>query len=414
MGMFQSVLGFVVILVVAWLFSEKHRKVDWRMVIWGVALQFCVALLLLKAPVIKDAFLLLNGVAEAIDTATGKGTAFVFGYVGGGDLPFEEPYPGASFILAFRSLPIILIMSALSALLFYWRVLPYVVKGMSFILRKVMGVGGALGLGAASNVFVGMVESPLLIRPYLKDMTRSELFALMTCGMATIAGTMLIIYATVLGSVIPDSLGHIITASLISAPAALLVARLMVPETGEATAGELVPPQAANGSMDAITKGTMEGLRLLACVVAMLIVLVALVGLVNILLGLFPDVYGAPLTLERIFGWVMAPLVWLMGVPWDEAVTAGSLMGVKTVLNEFVAYLNMAGLPEGALSEKSRMIMTYAMCGFANFGSLGIMIGGMGAMAPERRDEIVSLGMKSIVAGTLATSLTGAVVGIIW
>jgi len=304
-------------------------------------------------------------------------------------------------------------MSALSSLLFYWKILPLVVRGFSRCLQKFMNLGGTEGLGVSANIFVGMVESPLFIRPYLRDMTRSELFTIMSCGMATIAGTVMVLYASILSGVIPDIMGHILTASIISAPAAITVSKIMIPETRELTSGELVSPDRAVSSMDAVTKGTVQGVQLLINIVAMLIVLVALVHLANLIIGLLPDMGGQPLTLQRLLGYLMAPVVWLMGIPWSEAVTAGSLMGTKTVLNEFIAYLEMSRLPKEALSPESLLIMTYAMCGFANPGSLGIMIGGMGTMAPDRRDEIVALGLRSVVAGTLATCMTGAVVGII-
>jgi CNT family concentrative nucleoside transporter len=278
-----------------------------------------------------------------------------------------------------------------------------------------MGVGGALGLSTAANVFVGMVEAPLLVRPYLKQMSRSDLFAMMTCGMATVAGTMMVLYAQVISSVVPDAMGHILTASLISAPAALVIARLMVPPARSAAEREQAATLAAlsTSSMDAITRGTLDGLKLLLNIVAMLVVFIALVHIVNALLALLPNLDESPVTLQRILGWCMAPLVWLSGIPWDEAVEAGGLMGIKTVLNELLAYLSMAQLPADALSERSRLIMTYVLCGFANFGSLGIMIGGLSTIVPERRQEILSLGMRSIAAGTLATSMTGAVVGLL-
>ncbi|MCU7809836.1 MAG: nucleoside:proton symporter, partial [Candidatus Thiodiazotropha sp. (ex Notomyrtea botanica)] len=322
---------------------------------------------------------------------------------------------GSTFILAFRALPLVLVISALSALFFHWRILPLVVGLFSRLLQKSLNISGALGLGAAANVFVGMVESPLLIRPYLARLTRSELFSLMTLGMATIAGTVLVLYASLLEGVLPNPIGHLLTASLISAPAAVMISRLMVPETQAAgTEGKLTISQPANSSMEAITNGTIEGLRLLGNIIALLIVLVALVSLLNQLIGLLPEVSNEPLSLQRLLGWVMAPLAWLMGIPWSEAVTAGSLLGTKTVLNELLAYLELIRLPAEDISERSRLILTYALCGFANFGSLGIMLGGLGAMVPERRKEIVSLGMKSIVAGTLATLLTGTVAGLVW
>ncbi len=408
----QSFAGLFVLALLAWVMGENRKDVSLKGTFTGIFVQLALAGIIFTVPGFKDLFLLLNRFVASLESATRAGTSFVFGYLGGGLLPFDERSAGSSFVLAFQALPLILVVSALSSLLFYWRVLPHIVKVFSIVLEKTLNIGGALGLGASANIFVGMVESPLLIRPYLKEMTRSELFSVMTCGMATIAGTVMVLYASIIGRVIPDAMGQILIASIISAPAALTVSRLMIPETGKETAGRLVPPQTASSSMDAITKGTTDGLRLLLNIVAMLIVLVALVSLANQILGLLPDAEGSPITLQRLFGFVMAPVVWLMGVPWAEAHTAGSLMGTKTVLNELIAYVELANLPPGALSERSRLIMTYAMCGFANFGSLGIMIGGLGSMAPERRQEIISMGMRSIVSGTLATCMTGAVVGI--
>ncbi len=409
----QSIAGLVVFACIAWLISENRTKVSIKIVVAGIAIQLAVGFILLKLPVFRDFFISLNRLVLSLEESTAAGTSMVFGYLGGGDLPFAEKFPGASFILAFRALPLILVISALSALLFYWKILPIVVQAFSWSLQKTMGLGGAEGLGVSANIFVGMVESPLFIRPYLKDMTRSELFTLMTTGMATIAGTVMVLYASILSNVIPDIMGHILTASIISVPAAITISKIMIPETGQLTSGEMTAPETALSAMDAITKGTIQGVKLLINIIAMLIVLVALVHLVNLILGLLPEIGGQPVTLQRLLGLAMAPVVWLMGVPWEEAPVAGSLMGTKTILNELLAYLDMSRLVKGALSHKSMVIMTYAMCGFANPGSLGIMIGGMGTMAPERRDEIVALGFRSIVAGTLATCMTGAVVGIV-
>jgi concentrative nucleoside transporter, CNT family len=409
----QSLFGVFALTAIAWAFSEDRRRWEPRLVLAGLGMQLLLALLLLKLPLFRDLFLGLNDLILALQEATLAGTAFVFGYLGGGAAPFEVTAPAHQFILAFRALPLVLVMSALSALLFYWRVLPWLVGGFSWLLQRSLGIGGALGLGAAANIFVGMVEAPLLIRPYLAQMTRSELFAVMSCGMATIAGTVMVLYAGILGPVIPDAMGHILVASILSAPAALMVARLMIPETADATAGKLAPPQEAGSSMEAVTNGTLGGLQLFLHILALLVVLVALVNLANQILGVLPSVGGEALSLQRLLGWLMAPVAWLMGVPWAEAQTAGSLMGVKTVLNEFLAYLQLAALPPEALSERSRLIMMYALCGFANLGSLGILIGGLGAMAPQRRGEIVALGMRSILSGTLATCLTGAMVGVV-
>ena len=415
MDALHSTFGLFVLLALAWLASEDRRDSGHaRTAVVGAGVQIIVALALLKVPLMQSAFIVLNDGVMALQAATESGSTFVFGYLGGGTLPFEETQPGASFILAFRALPLVIVVSAITALLTYWRVLPLLVRGFAKVLERTMSVGGAVGLGTAANIFVGMVEAPLFVRRYLSHMSRSELFMLMTAGMATVAGTVLILYATFVGTVIPNAIGHLITASIISAPAAITIARLMVPPQGPPTAAELQPAPDITSSMDAITQGTVAGLKLFLNIVAMLLVFVALVYLANSLLGLLPEVAGSELTFERMLGWLMAPVCWLMGVPWSEAAAAGSLMGVKTILNEFIAYLQLAGLPPGTLSDRSELIMTYALCGFANFGSLGIMLGGLTIMAPERRAEIVGLGMKSILSGTLATCCTGAVVGILY
>ena len=408
----QGIAGLAAFVGLAWMMSENRGQVNIKSIAIGLGIQLLLALAFLKISLLSRGFVLLNQVVLALEAATRAGTSMVFGYLGGGPLPFEETSAGASFILAFQALPLVLVISALSSLLFYWRVLPWVVQTFSRILERLFGLGGAEGLGVSANIFVGMVESPLFIRPYIGSLTRSELFTLMTAGMATIAGTMMVLYANILGDVIPNVLGHILAASIISAPAAITVAKIMIPETGPVTAGDLTEPDPATSAMDALTRGTLQGVELLINIIAMLIVLVALVNLGDILLRILPAVNGTPLTLQRILGWIMSPVVWLMGVPWAEAGIAGGLMGTKTIINEFVAYLNLAGLPKDSLGPESRLIMLYAMCGFANPGSLGIMIGGLGTMAPDRRGEIVSLGLKSIVAGTIATCMTGAMVGL--
>ena len=409
----QSLAGFLSLVFIAWLLSEKRRQIRYRTLITGLGLQVIFGLVLLKSPGSHEVFIWLNKGVQALEEATRAGTGFAFGYLGGALLPFDENNVGSSYILAFRGLPLVLVISALSALLFYWRIMPAVVRAFSWVLRRVMGVGGAEGLGTAANIFVGMVESPLLIRPYLKEVSRSALFTIMTAGMATIAGTVMVLYASILGEVIPGIMGHLLIASIISAPAAVTVSKLMVPETDEASEVDVDIPRGAESSMDAVTRGTLDGVNLLMSIIAMLVVLVALVHLLNLLLALLPGFSEQPVTFQGLVGYLMAPLTWLMGVPWSEAPLSGALMGTKTVLNEFLAYLDLARLPEDALSERTRLIMTYGMCGFANLGSLGIMIGGMGSMARERRNEIVALGIKSLVAGTIATCMTGALVGVI-
>jgi CNT family concentrative nucleoside transporter len=411
----QSALGIVALLGFAWAISENRRAVSWKSAGMALGVTFATALLLLKVPQIKAAFAGINRAVDAIAAATQAGTSFVFGYVGGGALPFDLKVPGAEFVLAFQALPIVLVMSVLTTLLFYWRILPPIVRGFSWLLERTMGIGGAVGLSTAANIFLGMVESPLFIRPYLAKLTRGELFMVMTGGMAGIAGTVFVLYATILRSAIPDVAGHILVASILGAPAALLISQLMVPVLPDERSdiGKIEIGRIADSTMDAIVRGTTAGLELLLNIVAMLIVLVALVHLANAILNLLPDVAGSAITLQRMLGLVMAPVCWLMGVPWDQAITAGSLMGIKTVLNELIAYLELAKLPADALDPRSRLIMLYAMCGFANFGSLGIMIAGLSVMAPERRADIVSLGLKSIVSGTLTTCLMGAIVGVL-
>jgi CNT family concentrative nucleoside transporter len=411
----QSAFGGFALLGLAWLISEARFAVSWRRVGLSLALTFVLSVLLLKVPPIRSAFAAVNGVVDAIATATRAGTSFVFGYVGGGPLPFELDVPGAEFILAFQALPMVLVMSVLTTLLFYWRVLPPIVRGFSWALERTLAVGGAVGLSTAANIFLGMVEAPLFIRPYLARLSRAELFIVMTGGMAGIAGTVFVLYATLLAQVIPDAAGHLLVASVLGAPAAVLISELMVP-AGREQPADISWSKAepvASSTMDAIVKGTVAGLELLLNICAMLIVLVALVHLANAVLGLFPDVFGAPVSLQRVLGTAMAPICWLMGIPWAEATTAGALMGVKTILNELIAYVELSKLPADALSERSRLIMLYALCGFANFGSLGIMIAGLATMAPERRDEIVSLGPKTIVSGTLSTCVIGAIVGVL-
>jgi concentrative nucleoside transporter, CNT family len=414
----QSAFGVVALLAIAWALGENRRAVSFRQTATGLAVTILTAVVLLKLPGVAHVFGAINDAVGAIAAASRAGTSFVFGYLGGSALPFDLKSPGADFILAFQALPIVLVMSVLTTLLFYWRILPPVVRGMAFVLERTLGIGGAVGLSTAANIFLGMVEAPLFIRPYLGKLTRSELFLVMTGGMAGIAGTVLVLYATLLAPLITDAAGHFVIASVLGAPAAILISLIMVPETTDVKTGgadsRLVgdPDMHAASTMDAIVKGTTSGLELLLNIVAMLIVLVALVHLANAILSLMPDMGGA-ITLQRLLGYVMAPVCWLMGLPWPQAIPAGSLMGTKTVLNELIAYVDFSKLPTDVLDSRSRLIMLYAMCGFANFGSLGIMVGGLGTMAPERRAEINSLGLKSIVSGTLTTCLMGAIVGVL-
>ncbi len=410
----RGLLGLAALLAIAWALSEDRRRVPWRTVIAGVVLQWALALLLIYFPPANAAIVLLNDGATALQNATQAGTGFVFGYLGGQPLPFAETHPGASFILAFQALPLVLTISALASLLFYWGVLQRITAAFAWLLRRAMGIGGALALGAAVHVFVGMIEAPLLVRPYLARMQRGELFALMTCGMAGVAGTVMVIYATFLAPLVPNALGNILIASVISTPAGLAVAALLVPfGPAEASEERLVIEDPPLSALDALVKGTIDGVPVLVGIVATLLVAVAFVALINAALGVLPHWGNAAITLQRIFAWPFRPVMWLVGLPWNEAGTAATLMGTKTVLNEFVAYANFSTLPPDTFTPRSRLILTYALCGFANFGSLGIVIGGLGVMVPERRHEVVALGMRSILSGTLATCMSGAIAGVL-
>ena len=409
----QALIGYIGFIAIAWSLSENRRAVPWRTVLGGVLLQIVLAACFFKVPGIRSTFATFNDALLALERATRAGASMVFGHLGGGPLPYAELTLGASFVLAFQALPIVLVMSALSALLFHWRILPWLVRRMSWLLERTLGVGGAVGISTAANVFVGMVEAPLLVKPYLSRVSRGEMFIILSAGMAGVAGTVMGLYAGIVGPRVPDALGHILAASFISAPAAIVFSVVMVPPTGSPTGSDLSLPRMDGSSMDAITRGTAEGMQLLLNIVAILIVLIALVALVNQGLAWLPH-DSNPWSLQRLLGILMAPLAWMAGIPWNEAPTAGALLGTKTILNELIAYLDMAALPSDALAPRSRLIMTYALCGFANMGSLGILIGGLTTMVPERRQDILELGPRTLVAGTLATLSCGCLVGVLY
>ncbi|MDE0950124.1 MAG: hypothetical protein OSA45_02585 [Halioglobus sp.] len=410
--MSQALLGLPCIILLAWLTSSNRRRFPTRLVITGLLAQLLLAALFLKVAPLQDALLMVNKLMLTLEAATQQGTAMVFGFLGGAPSPFEVTGPQHSFVLAFRALPIVIVFAALSALLWHWRVIPIAISALSRLLAKTMGLSGAISMGATSSIFIGMVESPLLIKPHLRSMSNSELLMLMSCGMATVAGTVMGLYAGILAATVPAALSHILVASLISAPAALMLAAVMLPPEADANIVAVNMQSPYSSSMDALVSGTGEGLRLLANIVGMLIVFVALVYLVDQGLALIPA-GTEPLTLVGLFGQLLAPLAWLIGIPWNEAHIAGELLATKVFINELVAYLELAALEPGALSEHSRLIMTYALCGFANFGSLGIMIGGLTAMCPERSADILRLAPRSVWAGLLATCMTGCLAGLI-
>lgn len=409
----QSALGICAIIGCAWLLSEDRRAFKWRMVIGTLLLQAVIATLLLKVPIARQLLFSLNSVVKAVTTATNAGTGFVFGYLGSGPTPFAVTNAANLINLAFTILPLVIVIAALAAILWYWRISPLIVHGVALVLKKTLGLGGAVGLSAASMVFLGNIEGQLVIRPYMARLNRTELFILMTVGLSVIAGTVFVLYATILKDVLPGALGHLLVASMMSLPAGILIARVMVPGPAETDLTMQQETIHYRSTMDALARGTEDGLKLYLQIIAMLIVTTSLVALMNVMLATLPHPGGAPLTLERTLGWFFAPIVWLFGVPWSEAPTAGGLMGIKIVLNELIAYLHLAALPSGTLDPRSTQIMVYAMCGFANFASVGILIAGMSALIPERRDEVVSLAIKALAAGTMASGLSGTMIGLL-
>ena len=411
MDNFRAVIGIVALLVLWFVLSENRPAIRWRVVGAALALQAGLALLFLRVPGVADAFLALNTVVAVMEQATRTGAEFVLGFLASDTAPWETSQgQGQSlYILAFRVLPQVLVFSALVAVLWHWRVLQLLVRGFAWALTRTLGIGGAVGTAAASSIFLGMIEMPLLIRAYLSRLRRAELFAVMSLGMATVAGAIMVLYATVLGPRVPGVLGHILAASMLNVVGTLLLAELLIPGNADVTTAEDADLLQYNSTMDAITQGTTDGLSMAASIGAMLIVLVSLIALLNILLGkIFPDV-----TLELLLGYAFAPVTWLIGIPWSEASAAGSLLGTKLVLNELIAFFQLAALPEGTLSERSTLIMTYALCGFANFGSLGIMLGGLNTLVPERRQEILELSLKSLGNATGVALLTGGLIAVI-
>lgn len=414
----RGVIGLAVLIGLAWGFSENRRAhPGWRWMAGALALQGVLALLIVRVPWVWKAVGLANSAVSAVEQATLKGSSYMFGYLGGAPLPFALA-DGAQppLVIAFQILPLVIVFSALAALLWHWGVLRAVVNGLSFLLRRTLGVSGVVGLSGGANMFLGVVESPLVVRAYFDRMTRAELFQVMVLAMATISGAILILYATTLRATVPDAVGHMISASLISLPAALLIARLMVPGQADDAKTEVEhnePGLRYESSIDAIVKGTMDGMALFLAVIAVIIVVFALVALADQVLALLPLIEGEAISLKRLMGWVFAPFMWLLGVPWGDAQAAGGLMGTKAILNEYVAYLELAALPAGTLGPRSLLIVTYALCGVANLASVGLLVSTIGTLCPERRAEAAGLGMKSWLAGNLASAMTGAWIGLV-
>ena len=414
----RGIIGIAVLMGLAWAVSEDRRGLPgWKWIAGALLMQGLLAMLIVRVPIVWEAVGLVNNAVSAVEAATLKGSSYMFGYLGGAPLPFalaEGAQP--PLIIAFQILPLVIVFSALSALLWHWGVLKWLVNGLSFLLRRSLGVSGVVGLSGGAAIFLGVVETPLVTRAYFDRVTRAELFQLMVLSMATISGAILILYATTLRDTVPDAVGHMISASLISLPAALLIARLMVPGEASDEATDVAqdePGLRYESSIDAIVKGTMDGMQLFLAVIAVIITVFALVALVDSVLAALPLIEGEAISLKRLFGWLFAPFMWLLGVPWAEAQAAGGLMGTKAILNEYVAYLELAALPDGTFSPRSLLIVTYALCGVANLASVGLLVSTIGTLCPERRAEAAGLGMKSWIAGNLTSAMTGAWIGLV-
>ncbi|HZW15826.1 MAG TPA: nucleoside transporter C-terminal domain-containing protein [Brevundimonas sp.] len=408
----QSLFGLVVVVGACWALSENRRAFPWKLALGAVAAQAALVLALFGFPPAQGVLDAITGAVDGLNTATQTGTQFVFGYLAGGDQPYAVANEGALFTFAFQVLPLILVISALSALLWHWKVLKWITHGFGILFQRTMGLGGASALAVAANIFLGMIESPIVIRAYLDKLTRSELFLLMVVGLATVAGSTMVAYAAILGPVLPDAAGHVLVASIVSAPAGILLARIMIPEKpGEGGAhADYDSALKYDSAVDAIVKGTADGLMVVLNISAILIVFVALVALVNVMLGGL-WLFDGPVTVERVLGWLFMPVAWLTGVEWSEAGRAGWLLGVKLTLTEFVAFIELGRIPVAEMSERTRMLMTYALCGFANIGSVGITVTGLSVLMPERREEVLGMVWKALFAGFLATLMAAAVVG---
>ena len=406
----QGIFGVLFLIGFVWLCSERRDQVDVRFLGIGLFAQFSLAFLFFQVPLMSDILMSLNFIIAAIEAATLEGTRFLFGYLGGGSEPFEVSEGGYLYLFAFRVLPNVIVFCVLIAVLWYWKILPKVVTGFGFLLRRVFKVSGAVGTSAAATLFLGMVETPMIIRAYLTKLTRSEFFTVMTCGMSTVAGSVMIIYANTLSDIIPGAIGHIVAGSVLNIVGAIYVSRIIVPEDSTPTSSDKFEDLGYSSTMDAITRGTQDGLKLALNIGGMLLVIISLVALVNGVLGLL-EISGQPLSLQRMLGWLFSPLAWLIGVPWSEAHLAGKLMGSKIVLNEMIAFIELAALAND-LSENSRLVLLYALCGFANFGSLGILIGGLSTLVPERKTDYLSLAPKSLISGNVVTFITASLVGL--
>lgn len=411
----QALAGVALILGLCWLVSENRKRFPLVLAVCAIAIQLVLVFVLFRLPATRDALQGVNGAVEGLASSTQAGTNFVFGYLSGTTPPYTETNPGAGFLFAFRVMPVILVVCALSALLWHWGILKWLAKGLGFLFQKTLGLRGPPALATAATIFMGQIEGPIFIRAYLERLTRSELFMLIAVGMACVSGSTMVAYATILHDVLPNAAAHVLAASLISAPAGVLLARIMVPGDPSEKSDDLdlaEEDKTYGSSIDAVMKGTTDGLQIALNVGATLIVFIALATMVDKILFALPMVGGEHLSIARILGVVFAPLAWSMGIPWKEAGSAGGLLGVKLILTEFTAFIQLAKVGPELLDPRTRMIMTYALCGFANIGSVGMNVAGFSVLVPTRRQEVLGLVWKAMMAGFLATCLTGSLIGL--
>ena len=408
----QIIIGFIGLLAIAVPFSDNYKIINYKYIFYGVISQVLLALVLLKVPLVISFFEILGNGVVILQEATTEGANFVFGYAPSNN---GSVYRSLLETFAFGVLPYIIVMASISAILWYWGVLPFLVNLLSKVCQKLFNIGGPVGLGAAANVFIGQVEAPLLIRPYVSKLSNKELLILMTAGMATVAGSVMVALISILESQFPNEnlIQHFLTASILSVPAAIMYANIMIPSNTITDFNESRPPKVYKSTIDAITRGTSDGTNIAVSVGTILIVVIALVYIVNSFLGFIGDQINFELSIEVILGYIFAPIAWLMGIPWNEAIISGQLLGIKTTLNEFVAYPALANLEDGILSDKSKLITFYGLCGFANLSSVGILITGITAMAPERKEDLINVSFKALVGATLASCMTGLIVGIL-
>ena len=408
----QSLIGIVVLILIALPFSESIQEIKVKFIIYALLIQTSLAFILLEIPFISSFFDVMSIAVESLRLSAIEGSSFVFGYLGGGEAPFEVSNNQNLPIFAFTFLPMLIFLSALSALLWHWKILPFLIKLLAKLFEKPLDAKGPIGLAATANIFLGQLEAPLLIKPYLNKMNQRDLLIIMTVGMSTIAGSVMVLYITWLDDKFSGVIGHFLTASILSVPAAIMFSNILIPsaQTELKTAKEDL--KMYESSMDAISVGTKDGLNMFLSVIASLIVFLSLVALADFMLGIIPNVYGEPISLQRIAAFIFAPIAWLMGIPFSEIIPAGNLLGTKTIFNELIAFNDLRDLDTNILSERSQLIMLYGICGFANISSVGILLGGLSAICPDIRGTLLKIAFRALFAATLASCLTGTVVSL--